>query len=396
MPIIIKVSTWHQTPTNVTIKIPSKGIPSDKIDIFTSDKYIKAHYSQYIFELFLFSLIDVSKSNCIVTETEIIFELSKFIEEEWAQLELTLDKAEKRQIRQQVIEESQKRSEEEKKEKVKKNAELKRTAVKEQIKLDTKKHQYIDDVKKTTKEKALKDIQLFEEQKEPEIIIKDISSNKQDFKKSSDRRKYKSSTKQIIPEPPEEPKIQPAIPQPRKSQTLSIKFTEREFPTPQRESKTKEEEEWLAKQAAARRSAGFDSKDLRPEEKNPQWLKAKGDEFYKSENYLGAISAYSEGIKISKEFVDLYINRSSAHWAIGNYHRTIDDCSAALEIMNPPVPANLEMRAKCIARRGAALCKIGVMKQGIEELEAAINLIPNNERLRQDIEKIRIAVLNPE
>lgn len=392
MPIIIKVTKWQQTSTNITIKIPSYGIPSDKIDIFTSNRYIKAHYSQYFFEIFLYKFIDVKKSNCTVTDTDIIFELTKFVEEDWEQLEEDLNKADKKKIRQEIIEEAQKQSQEDEKNKRTRNSELKRVAVREQMKLDTKKHQYIDEVIKSDKENALKEIKLFEQNhKEQEVVIKDV---KTEFKKTNDPTKYKTSKKIKPPLPiPQEPKTEPAIPLPRKYQTINIKFTDREFPTPQRESRIQEEEEWLAKQAAARRSAGFNSKDLRPEERNPQWLKAKGDEFLNAKNYYGAISAYSEGIKISKEFVDLYISRSAAHFALGNWNRTITDCSTALDIMKPPVPANLEMRAKCIARRGAALYKINMEKEGIKEFEEALKLIPNNKELREEIEKIKIEVL---
>lgn len=46
----------------------------------------------------------------------------------------------------------------------------------------------------------------------------------------------------------------------------------------------------------------------------------------------------------------------------------ISDCSSALEIMKPECDANLQERALCIARRGMALCKLGMKREGIEEL----------------------------
>lgn len=56
-------------------------------------------------------------------------------------------------------------------------------------------------------------------------------------------------------------------------------------------------------------------------------------DFFKAGNYLAAISAYSHGIKISNEMAALYVNRSAAHYALGNYYRCIDDCSKVVEVL---------------------------------------------------------------
>ncbi|CAK9802207.1 Dynein axonemal assembly factor 4 [Anthophora quadrimaculata] len=176
-----------------------------------------------------------------------------------------------------------------------------------------------------------------------------------------------------------------SVPLPRKRGMINVTFSERKFPTPARESSHAEEQEWLQKQKEARQKIGFDEADLRPEERDPQWLKDKGDEFFKVGNYLAAISAYSYGIKISEKMASLYVNRSAAHYALENYCRCIDDCSKALELMEPKCESNRESRARCHARRGAALCKLSAPQHGIPELEAALELTPNNESIKRDV-----------
>ncbi|XP_026667648.1 dynein assembly factor 4, axonemal-like [Ceratina calcarata] len=176
-----------------------------------------------------------------------------------------------------------------------------------------------------------------------------------------------------------------SVPLPRKAGTINVTFSDRKFPTPARESSHVEEQEWLQKQAEARRKIGFDADDLRPEERDPQWLKDKGDDFFRVGNYLAAISAYSYGIKISDRMASLYVNRSAAHYALGNFHRCIDDCSKALELMEPKCEGNRESRARCHARRGAALCKLSAPQHGVPELEAALQLTPDNESIKRDV-----------
>ncbi|KAG5325072.1 DAAF4 factor, partial [Acromyrmex heyeri] len=180
-----------------------------------------------------------------------------------------------------------------------------------------------------------------------------------------------------------------AIPLPRRSGTINVTFSERAFPTPARESSFIEEQEWLSKQAEARRKTGFVAEDLRPEEQDPQWLKDKGDDFFKAGNYLAAISAYTHGIKISDKMAALYVNRSAAHYALGNYYRCIDDCSKVLELMEPKCESNRASRARCHARRGAALCKLSAPQHGIPELEAALKLDPNNKSIQHDLYAVK-------
>ena len=50
-------------------------------------------------------------------------------------------------------------------------------------------------------------------------------------------------------------------------------------------------------------------------------------DFFKVGNYLAAISAYTYGIKISDKMASLYVNRSAAHYALGNYYKCVEDCS---------------------------------------------------------------------
>jgi len=44
-------------------------------------------------------------------------------------------------------------------------------------------------------------------------------------------------------------------------------------------------------------------------------------------NYIGAVSAYSHGIKLSPKMAILFLNRSKAHIQIKNYHKAVEDAT---------------------------------------------------------------------
>lgn len=70
----------------------------------------------------------------------------------------------------------------------------------------------------------------------------------------------------------------------------------------------------------------------------------------------------------------------------------MEDTSSAFELLVPAVPSNLLARSQCLAKRGAALCKLGYMRQGHDELVAALKLMPNNDSLRKDLATVEAAM----
>ena len=48
MPIIVKDYTWEETDKQLFISVPLKGVKSNKVDILSSEKYIKVRFSLII------------------------------------------------------------------------------------------------------------------------------------------------------------------------------------------------------------------------------------------------------------------------------------------------------------------------------------------------------------
>ncbi|XP_039882650.1 dynein assembly factor 4, axonemal isoform X2 [Simochromis diagramma] len=187
-------------------------------------------------------------------------------------------------------------------------------------------------------------------------------------------------------------KAQHELPPPRLSGSIQVTFTPRIFPTALRESRLPEEEEWLRKQAETRRKVNVDVgelKDLKEEERSPYWLKDKGDKYFATGDFLGAVNAYSLAIRVMGKIPALHSNRAACHLKLRNFHKAIEDSSQALDLLTPPVPANAAARVRAFVRRGSAFCELQAYPEGLQDFLAALKIDPNNEALLVDTQRIR-------
>lgn len=358
--IIIKDFTWTQSEEDIIIQIPLKN-PSS-VDILTNENFIKIHAAPFYFEAFLRNPIIEDESRCQLTKNEARFHLKKAELIVWDQLERDfINKAEKVKVKSEILEKVQEKLEEKLKAKLEQKEKIKRGEVENSMAKDAEKREAIEKIQKLAIDQEMSKVQQSKE------VTKAIMPAKVDVK-------YNTTSD---------------VPAVRKSATIEIQFSKRNFITPKRESQDPAEQEWLVKQAEARKSVGFVAEDLRPEERDPMYLKDKGDEFFRQKNYLAAISAYTTGIKLASKCYELYLNRSAAHFVQENYQRCAEDCTKALELLNPPVDSNLKARIQALTRRGAALSKLGFIRQAYDEFVAAVKLDPSDQVLTQDAEMLR-------
>lgn len=358
--LIVKDFEWSQTDEFVVIQIPLKG-SKVAADILTHENFVKIYSSPYYFEAFLLHSVVEEESRCQLTSSEARFHLKKAEAIEWEKLERDfIDKAEKLNYKSEILEKVQAKAKQAQKLTLERKEEIKRSEVENAIAKDAQVRETIEKQQRNAIEREMSKVN---ELKEPVKVEK--------------------------VHPPVKVHQQQEAPPVRKSASIEIQFSKRNFVTPKRESQDPAEQEWLAKQAAARREIGFVAEDLRPEERDPMFLKDKGDEFFRQQNFLAAISAYSTGIQIAGKCFELYLNRSAAQLALENYQRCAEDCSKALELLHPPVASNLKARVQALARRGAALSKLGFVREALGEFVAAVKLDPTDDLLRQDAEMLR-------
>ena len=420
MPIVTKDYHWSQSEDVVFLSIPLRGVKNSSVNIICSNEYLKVSFSPFIFEVLLLEPIDDVKSTVKIKDGCIIFQLIKQEKRLWDKLESKYfeNKTYVAEKRQEAIEYSQKKSALLQSEKASVREKTKKVSLKEMMKLEEQASSKIEEAKESERIQMIAEMDEWKERKKREAEAekqkllqsrheenifhttnkldnkhfdnekkeKQLNDNDPDKTVSVSKTKTKKSDSKMI--------FQTQPSGPRKSGKIDVNFTPRVFPTPQRESKTSEEIEWLQKQASARKQFEIDEPDLAKHEKDPVWLKDKGNQLYSSENYLGAVNAFNLAIKVQPGMPILYLNRAACHLKLKNLYKCVEDCSTALDIMVPKVQSNARGRLKGHLRRATAFCKLELYAEALQDYEAALIIEPNNQNLMEDASKLRFLIQN--
>ncbi|KAJ0412790.1 hypothetical protein ATCC90586_002420 [Pythium insidiosum] len=152
------------------------------------------------------------------------------------------------------------------------------------------------------------------------------------------------------------------LPAPRARAKVEITFTPRVFPTPTRESKAAEEEDWLLKNRKhLKKHKGLNTSDYDISESDPMWLKAKADDFYRSRDYRSAVNAYSEAIGFASEGQDevrvtCLSNRAACFLQLAEFEKCMND----------------------------SLCRLGKITEAKADYGVALTMDGQNDALKED------------
>ncbi|XP_055135196.1 dynein axonemal assembly factor 4 isoform X4 [Symphalangus syndactylus] len=348
MPLRVSDYSWQQTKTAVFLSLPLKGVCVRDTDVFCTEDYLKVNFPPFLFEAFLYAPIDDESSKAKIGNDAIVFTLYKKEAAMWETLSVTgVDKEMMQRIREKSILQAQERAKEATEAKAAAKREDQKYALSVMMKIEEEERKKIEDMKENERIKATKELEAWkeyqrkaEEQKKIQREEKLCQKEKQ-IKEERKKLKYQSLTRNsasrnLAPKGRNSENIftekvkEDSIPAPRSVGSIKINFTPRVFPTALRESQVAEEEEWLHKQAEARRAMNTDIAelcDLKEEEKNPEWLKDKGNKLFATENYLAAINAYNLAIRLNNKMPLLYLNRAACHLKLKNLHKAIEDSS---------------------------------------------------------------------
>ncbi|XP_030354200.1 dynein assembly factor 4, axonemal isoform X2 [Strigops habroptila] len=378
-----------------------------------SARGVRVSIPPFLFEAILYAPIDETNSTAKIGNGVIFFTLYKKEEAMWDSLTIENDNKEKLQyLRENAVLKAHEKAKEETEAKKVTKQEHKKYALEATMKLEEAERKRIEDLKEKERQKVTKELELWKKQQEDAEKQKRVQKRgelHQEVEQLKERKKENMNKTRICNEGTSETRPKPTkghgsysmfsenlkeeqLPAPRSAATIKINFTSRVFPTALRESRVAEEEEWLRKQAEARRTISADLSelgDLKEEEKNPDWLKDKGNKMFATGNYLAAVNAYNLAVRLNNKLPLLYLNRAACHLKLRNLHKAIEDSSKALELLTPPVPDNENARVKAYVRRGTAFCQLELYTEGLQDYEAALKIDPKNRTIEKDAEKIR-------
>ncbi|GBG30002.1 ATP-dependent RNA helicase DHX29 [Hondaea fermentalgiana] len=202
--------------------------------------------------------------------------------------------------------------------------------------------------------------------------------------------------------------LETVVPPPRQGVRMKMAFTARVFPTPMRESRKEEEEDWLLRNRRhmkGRARERLDAVDI--SERDPFWLKGKGDDFFRAGNYEGALNAYACALEIDETMTACLSNRAACFLKLGHFARCIEDCDRALKVLHDEREEELalaqregfteepkefrrtkEMRKKLHVRKGTALRFDQQFSAALAEYQLAQELSPMDEDLRADCARL--------
>ncbi|KAF5891570.1 dyslexia susceptibility 1 candidate 1 protein, partial [Clarias magur] len=369
MPLVVSDHTWSQTDRAVFIRVPLKAVKPAKVSVMCTEEYLKVSFPPFLFEAFFFEPVDEEKSVAKIGDGVALFTLPKKTPGLWDQLSRNTEKDKQREIRDAAIVKTQIKEKEKEEAKALRIRQERKFTLETMMKIEDEKRDRIQKMKDEECARALNELEAWKE-KQKEAQEEDESRRRSQERAAQETKQIHQHRKpEKVPTPGPNPSRAEAgkkskqadLPAPRSAGYIKVSFTPRLFPTPSRESYIPEEEEWLRKQAEARRAANADLaelEDLKEEERNPDYLKDKGDKFFTVGNYHAALNAYDLAIKLNRRVPALYSNRAACHLKLRNLHKAIEDSSQALELLTPAVSANAAARMKAHVRRGTAFCQL--------------------------------------
>ena len=196
------------------------------------------------------------------------------------------------------------------------------------------------------------------------------------------------------------------MPKVREKKDVKMEFTEKKFAhLPARESHTKEAPYPKSKKIEKKPDDVY----IDIEDKDPLWLKDKGDHFYNRNDYSSAINAYSKSIENDKEFLMARLNRATSFLRIRGFLACVDECDDIERMINALDKKEFEedkeyyqkMQARLLLKRGAAQAWLSQYDQAVTDIEKAMVFkgLYNEEEIagmQRDIEVIQKRKLSQE
>ncbi len=138
------------------------------------------------------------------------------------------------------------------------------------------------------------------------------------------------------------------------------------------------------------------------EDKDPVWLKDKGDHFYKRQDFNSAINAYCKALEYDKEFLMARLNRASTWLKVRCFENCVEDCQDIQSFINGLKAEERENDDFYIRMMGRSFLKMGAGYAWVSKFDEAVQALTEaskyknvfNERelieIQNDISRIQV------
>ena len=207
-----------------------------------------------------------------------------------------------------------------------------------------------------------------------------------------------------------------SVPPPRAATRAEIGFTKLETDhMPARASREREIHEWKRSQSSSDANAGRNGVErLDVTEREPVFLKDKGDAFFKAGDYRSALEAYARAADAERAaphpdgvLIKILANRAACLLRAGHHDAAAEDCSEALAMLHAestdedkgavwPPDKQRAMRFKLLVRRADARAGAGDAAAAAEDLASAAPLAPDDDaraKIDADLEEARACLV---
>ena len=166
MPLLIRDYTWDETEKMVFITVPLKGVRAHKVDLLSSEEFIKVSFPPYLFECLLYAPVDDQASTAQIGNGAVVFKLKKQEPGMW--LHLTKDEADDKNIikqkKEEAIQKNQERAEQERKEKAENKRKSEKYTINEMMKIEDVDRERINNIKENERKTATEDLEQWKEE----------------------------------------------------------------------------------------------------------------------------------------------------------------------------------------------------------------------------------------
>lgn len=197
------------------------------------------------------------------------------------------------------------------------------------------------------------------------------------------------------------------LPPPRiRLEPVPVQFTKLETSHLPARAQREEEIKVYKKNAKEGQARPEDSVDV--SDRQPVFLKDKGDALYKQGNFRGAINAYKRAVELDPDSLPAaWSNMAACHLQLGENEACVHSCSQCIQRLEARVESQADalergeaseevvgfrkMLVKALIRRGQALTNLEQIPLAIKDYSKALSYDPANEAIKSDIEELNLA-----